>query len=167
MNTKIVGDTLYVNGEKFVDKLPRPSPRDIFFMSLPEKKRCCENQVYYVTICTRTWQQFCSKVCQGNLHKRRKGSLQGCSVGPRHCFGKPRNRRDCSISRDGAVTDEGFNDDGDFGMGRKAPDAIQNLQMKYVVVFVVRQFGGTHLGPKRFQIVEKLVEESLKALESD
>ena len=70
-------------------------------------------------------------------------------------------------SRDGTVTDEDFNDDGDFGMGRKALDAIQNLQMKNVVVFVVRLFGGTHLGPKRVQIVEKLVKESLKALESD
>ena len=30
VDTKIVGDSLFVNGKRYYDRIPKPSPRDIF-----------------------------------------------------------------------------------------------------------------------------------------
>ena len=57
-------------------------------------------------------------------------------------------------------TEDGYNDDGDFGLGRVIRNTLQECQPQNVAVFVTRFYGGTHLGSQRFPAVKDLVVKS-------
>ncbi len=59
------------------------------------------------------------------------------------------------------VTD-GFNDDDDFGMGRVVRDEMQKQGDMNMVIFITRQYGGIHLGNRRFEIIKDLVKKVLE-----
>ena len=48
-------------------------------------------------------------------------------------------------------TDEGYDDDDEFGAGRKLLYVMRNSDMYNRAFFIVRYYGGTNLGPTRFQ----------------
>ena len=61
----------------------------------------------------------------------------------------------------------GHADDGEHGGGFKIQDYLRKADMKHVAVFVIRKFGGEHLGQKRFDLINtctKSVMEGLKLL---
>ena len=57
-----------------------------------------------------------------------------------------------------------YYDDGDFGLGRFIFDIICDAQSKGLMVFVARDYGGQHLGPMRFEIVQTVVDEAMNKL---
>ncbi len=65
----------------------------------------------------------------------------------------------------GAKTKESHNDDGDYDIGKTAKDALGKKNAKNIAVFITRFYGGKHLGPKRFQEMNNLVEDVLAKYE--
>ncbi len=61
------------------------------------------------------------------------------------------------FSPEGARITDGYNDDGEHGMGKVVRDTLHRLDSKNVIVFVTRFYGGKNLGQKRFELVKDLV----------
>lgn len=55
----------------------------------------------------------------------------------------------------------GMNDDGDYGGARKILDALIETRTYNCAVFVVRYFGGTHIGPDRFSFIEEVAKSAI------
>ena len=53
-------------------------------------------------------------------------------------------------------------DDGEFGAGKKLDQIIAQSLMKNVALFVTRDYGGIHLGQRRFFHIEKVARDILK-----
>jgi putative IMPACT (imprinted ancient) family translation regulator len=61
----------------------------------------------------------------------------------------------------------GWRDDGDHAMGRKLYTTMKRKKMSNMVLFLARNFGGHHLGNRRFEIVESLVEEVAQVIQRE
>lgn len=61
-------------------------------------------------------------------------------------------------------TNQDYVDDGEFGCGRTILKAIKDQQLMNVAVFVLRYYGGTHLGPQRFDIFRSLADQAINRL---
>jgi hypothetical protein len=57
-----------------------------------------------------------------------------------------------------------YYDDGDFGIGRFIFDILYDANALGVMLFVAREYGGQHLGPTRFEIVQTVVDEAMNKL---
>ena len=57
--------------------------------------------------------------------------------------------------------DEGTQDDGEFGAGNVLLRAVKAAGVSRVVIFATRRFGGTHIGPKRFQLIRQVATTAL------
>ena len=58
----------------------------------------------------------------------------------------------------------GHHDDGEHGASKKIASILSNRNAMNIIVFVARQYGGLHLGPKRFIYIEKAAREALNQL---
>lgn len=58
--------------------------------------------------------------------------------------------------------EEAYHDNGEFGSGYRILRCLKQAKVQDTVVFLVRYFGGTHLGPRRFTIIMDLVNSALE-----
>lgn len=63
-----------------------------------------------------------------------------------------------------AEGDLGFHDDGEFGAGYRILNIIKDSHLRDVSLFVIREYGGEHLGPARFDVMKSLAAKALEAL---
>ena len=56
---------------------------------------------------------------------------------------------------------QGNHDDGEYGAGLVIQKRIEEQKMMNRAVFVIRNYGGKRLGPKRFDIIDKLALQAL------
>lgn len=61
-------------------------------------------------------------------------------------------------------TSEDYADDGEFGAGRTILSVLKEKQLRNIVVFMIRYFGGQHLGPSRYDVFRKVTTSALEAL---
>ena len=59
------------------------------------------------------------------------------------------------------TANQGYEDDGDYGNGHTLLNALLDSDQMNIVLFIVRYFGGTHLGPVRFEIISELAADIL------
>lgn len=72
----------------------------------------------------------------------------------------------CAYRLPGANTpiNQDYVDDGEIGCGRTILKAIKDQGLMNVAVFIMRYYGGIHLGPKRFEIFCSLANDAIKQL---
>lgn len=58
--------------------------------------------------------------------------------------------------------EEAYNDNGEFGSGYRILRCMKQAKVHNTVVFMIRFFGGVHLGPRRFSIMTDLVSAALE-----
>ena len=58
----------------------------------------------------------------------------------------------------------GFDDHGEFGAGKRLQRIITGQGYKNVAVFVTREYGGSHIGPRRFLHMEKVAKDALSSI---
>ena len=63
-----------------------------------------------------------------------------------------------------AKTIEGYNGDGEHGAGRLLTTYLLKKNLTNIAVFISRGSEGTHIGKKRFQLMEEAVESALSKL---
>ncbi len=166
VKTKIVLDTLYINGERHSDDLPRPSARDILFMNDAEKKEAPETKFHEL-----------SKQVDGSnfiVRATKAQSINDCRTKYRMLLWNPENMAATHntaayrlFSPEGAITKDGYNDDGEHGMGKTVRDTLLQNDAKNLIVFVTSHYGGRHLGPKRFDIVKEMVKVLIEKVKGD
>ncbi len=163
VRTKIVTDTLYVDGKKYLPKLTRPAPRDLLYMSEDDKELAGSVNFTKTAVVKEADSSFVAFAAPaksiGDVRDMYRAVLsrQGIASAS-HCISGYR-----LYNPVGAKTTDGFHDDGDHGLGRVVRDTLHRLNARDVVVFVVRNFGGTHIGQKRFKIVEDLVKNVMSS----
>ena len=59
---------------------------------------------------------------------------------------------------------QGFVDGEEIGQGRNLLNAIKQKEEEEICVFVVRYYGGAHLGPRRFEIARNLINIAIRNL---
>lgn len=62
---------------------------------------------------------------------------------------------------------DGFEDDGEHGGGRSILKTIMKAGEKDIIVFVTRQYGGQHLGLRRFDLINEAVTNAMAVLKQD
>lgn len=72
----------------------------------------------------------------------------------------------CAYRLPGANTpsNQDYVDDGEFGCGRTALKAIKTEGIMNIAVFIMRYYGGSHLGAIRFDIFKRLAQRAIKQL---
>ena len=55
----------------------------------------------------------------------------------------------------------GASSDREYGAGKVVREVLESKGLNNVVVFVRRRYGGSHLGPKRFQIIKQCATEAI------
>ena len=58
----------------------------------------------------------------------------------------------------------GHHDHGEYGTGAKIVTCLAQRGLVDTVLFVTREYGGIHLGPRRFAIIEKVAREAMNML---
>ena len=53
----------------------------------------------------------------------------------------------------------GYQDDGEHGAGYRLLNALKAINIQNMAVFIVRRYGGVHLGPQRHKIMEGVLNE--------
>ena len=61
----------------------------------------------------------------------------------------------------------GYHDHGEHGAGVKLQKILENRSINNIAVFVTREYGGIHLGPRHFLHIEKVTREALNEMTSD
>lgn len=61
----------------------------------------------------------------------------------------------------------GYQDDGEHTAGTRILDLIQQRKCHNMAVFVVRNFGGTHIGPQRFECIATVADQAIDSLLKD
>ena len=61
----------------------------------------------------------------------------------------------------------GYQDDGEYGAGHRLLHLLESNYQPNVAVFVVRMYGGRHLGPKRFAIMSDVATEALERAKAE
>jgi hypothetical protein len=59
---------------------------------------------------------------------------------------------------------EGYNDDGEHGAGPRLLKLLRDANVIDTMVITTRWFGGTHSGPRRFELIEGCASEALQKL---
>ncbi len=159
VKTRTVSDTLYVNGQKYKEKLVCPTVDEILRTTGTQQEEMD--------------QPFAAQ--GGNLFIVRAAkvkTLNNVRIACRALLQNPKNMaakhnvaayrlHDPMISR----TENGFCNDGDFGIGRAMRDRINSLGVNDVVVFMTRSYGGNKLGPRRFSVATELIDKVWQKLE--
>lgn len=70
----------------------------------------------------------------------------------------------CAFRLPGSNTpqNQDYVDDGEFGCGRTILKALKEAQLLNMAVFIVRYYGGKHLGTKRYELFQELSKVALK-----
>ena len=55
----------------------------------------------------------------------------------------------------------GASSDREYGTGQAVCELLESIGLNDVVVFVRRRYGGSHLGPKRFQMIKQCATEAI------
>ena len=61
----------------------------------------------------------------------------------------------------------GHHDDGKHGTSRRLTAILADRNSVNVTVFVTRTFGGLHIGPKRFMLIERAAKEALNKINQE
>ncbi len=162
VTTKIVSDSLYINGTKYIDKLPTPTPKELLYMSDVERTEALNTKFTTSTVqvggCT-----FVARAATAHSLNDVRALYKAVLLNANNLSASHNIAAYRLYTPMGARTTEGYNDDGDFGMGRAVRDAMQNENARNIAVFVTRFYGGNHLGPKRFSAVKELVKTVLQS----
>lgn len=59
---------------------------------------------------------------------------------------------------------EGYQDDAEFSAGFRILNVIKDSRFSNIAVFVIREYGGFHLGPSRFTTIKELAEDALQLI---
>ncbi len=161
VSTKIASDSLYINGECYREKLPCPTPRELLYMSDVERTEAMNKKFIECSVtvggCTFV-ARAASAISINDVRLLYKGLL----LNPQNVSATHNIAGYRLYSPVSSKTEDGYNDDGDFGLGRVIRNTLQECQSQNVAVFVTRFYGGAHLGSQRFAAVKDLVKSALE-----
>lgn len=167
INIRLAHDTLYINGEKFKEKVCTPKPKDILYMTDEELENIDKKvKLYQGDMKTLDGSTFVANTAEvKNLEEVRMGYKKLL-----HNPSRLKSTHNIAVYRiydpTTSKTISGFQDDGEHGAGRYLLKYMEKRQLKNVVAFVTRQYGGKHLGYQRFELMRDCVSSALEKMKN-
>ena len=171
---KISKDKLYINNELQKDDVPTPTTRELF-ESIGDDYHRSDNTGVSDQVFERgsSFQAVSVPACSMNdvrtAYKLLSADPQRAMSTHNICiYGLPvKSKKKHSMQY-------GYNDNGEFGAGRamireltKPEFVLPKSAVSGFVSVITRSYGGTHLGPRRFEIMKDVMLSSLLRLDSD
>lgn len=146
---------LYINGQLKRKELLPPSPADLFACSSEIKKMKALKMLESKT--------KSAKSCSFKAYACITEKMNDVHLAYKKLF-RENPEADHIAAAFNAEGTEGYQDDSEFGSGFRLLYTIRDSRLLNVAVFVVRHYGGEHLGPQRFAVMKELAEEALYKL---
>ncbi len=123
VKTKIVGTSLYVNGDLYREKLPCPTPKELLYINDSERATALETKFVEVTKmvdgCT-----FVARAAEAYRLSDVRELYRALMLNPQNMSATHNVAAYRLYNPQGAKTEEGHNDDGDYGIGKTVKDAL-------------------------------------------
>ena len=147
--TKIVvkNKQVFLNGEPMKKELPTPEPLELFPES-PEKDKLDKVRLTASDVLSESGSDFQAyAVKAGQIAEARRAYRKVKSLHPAstHVIGVFRIKNK-----------EAFQDDGEHSAGHRVLKAIQEKSWNNIAIFVIRNYGGIQLGPKRHELINQV-----------
>lgn len=150
-NIKVKNSKLYVNNNHIYDHISPPTTQEVLSIDEETQKQLMKIKLADTKVVTEQGSMFSAKAVKvKSLNDVRQAYLKVAS--------------DPSLARQSHIImaykrgeNFGYQDDGDFGLGRFTLGLLDEMKMSDIAVFIIRDFGGIHIGHKRFEIIADLV----------
>lgn len=150
----IRNNNVYINGQLQRKLLKPPSITQIFEVSEDEKEKMKSLKIKYTDPKPMKQSEFMGAACI--VH-----NMNEVHLAYRKLFLKFPGA-DHIIAGFSCEGKEGYQDDSEFSAGFRVLNVIRESKFTNVAVFVIREYGGLHLGPARFSIIKELAEDALQ-----
>ncbi|XP_062573517.1 uncharacterized protein LOC134235401 [Saccostrea cucullata] len=163
IKTRVVGDKLvFPNGSVYRDKVKTPNAEEILQLDQKEQQKLEEIEVKRSNTHTESGNQISAAAVEVETYAKVRNFYRKISMDP--VYGRANHNILVYRFKDNSGTiHDGYCDDGEFGAGRKMLKILQDENFTNVSVVISRMMG-KHLGPKRFDIMEKALFDALKEL---
>ncbi|XP_062615563.1 uncharacterized protein LOC134277265 [Saccostrea cucullata] len=163
IKTRVVGDKLvFPNGSVYRDKVKTPNAEEILQLDQKEQQKLEEIEVKRSNTHTESGNQISAAAVEVETYAKVRNFYKKISMDP--VYGRANHNILVYHFKDNSGTiHDGYCDDGEFGAGRKMLKILQDENFTNVSVVISRMMG-KHLGPKRFDIMEKALFDALKEL---
>lgn len=163
-------DKLIIDGVTQHDIFPAPSSRSLLNLSPHEKESIAKNPPILHKGKPMKESGNIFVACAARVHDKsqaiqayRKALLDPVKASAAHNMAIYRLRPDPSNP---ANVQEAYQDDGEIGAGRHLRYLLQRRNAVNVVVFVTRHYSGQHLGAKRWDLIDSVVDSALAELKN-
>lgn len=149
---EIKNKKLYINGQIFKQKVSTPKPVELF-VNEEEQEQMDKLKFYSSNPKTERGSQFLAAAVQvknqQELTRAYRKAMQLHPCADHIMMAANINREAC------------FQDDGEHNASAKMHAELMSRKIDNIAVFVIRNFGGRHLGPMRFECISYVANEAL------
>lgn len=146
---------LYVNGQAQRKKLVPPLPCALF-PGKTERDKMASIQMKYSQSKSAQTSSFSAAACTVE-------SMNQVHLAYKRLF-REFPEADHIVAAATCSGEEMHQDDSEFGAGYRILNMIRDYHLGNVAVFVIRHYGGEHVGPMRFAVMQEVAEEALTKL---
>lgn len=146
---------LYVNGQLKKKNILPPTPDEIFVNDSERKKM---NNIKFTASTRKSMKQ-----CEFQAFACSVDKLNDVHLAYKKLF-RDFPGADHIAAAYNAEGDDGYQDDAEFGSGFRLLRVLKEAKLYNTAVFVIRYYGGDHLGIQRFQVMKDLAEEAIYKL---
>lgn len=151
----IRNNRLYVNGQLQRKKIIPPPPIDLFPCAT-DRNRMAQIPMKYSQTKPAQTSSFSAAACTVD-------SMNDIHLAYKRLF-REFPEADHIVAAANYQQEEMFQDDSEFGAGYRLLNIIRDFHLGNVAVFVIRHYGGEHVGPMRFAIMKDVAEEAIAKL---
>jgi hypothetical protein len=159
---KVKDDHVMINGQKITDDVQQSTPKDVLFMD--KKTRATIQAIEFTTT-----EPIADKDSYFQLYHCQVKSTSHCRMAHSAIASIPSVAdKTHLISAYTLCTGEfGWQDDNDHGLGSFLYKTMKEREFTDSICFLTREYGGSHIGKKRFEIIIKLVENMIINIEAE
>jgi putative IMPACT (imprinted ancient) family translation regulator len=150
----VKNDHYLIDGTKHKDEVKPPTTEAILTQSVSQEDACRKINFYQTTSSEEQGSKF--KIFSTEIANSDEANLAYKAV---QRFKMAATSTHLISAYRTTGKDQGWQDDGDHGMGRHLYNAIKDKGLSNIIVFLARDFGGIHMGMRRFKLVTEMVGE--------
>lgn len=158
---QVVGDKILINGEIHNPDVSTPTPSQLFLNS-QEQKEVDTIQSKFVETDVEYFKNSDFSALAIKVHSIKEVKLAYIAAIQR-CPATDHVMLGYALKEEGKLK-TGFADDREFGAGPRIKNRIFEKKAKNTAVFVLRKFGGVHLGYQRFAVIERVADKAIDLL---
>lgn len=147
---RVKANKLYINGQLQRKKLNQLSPQDLF-AGLDEHKKMQELDMKYTKDKSIKSCSFKAVGCNVNTFEDLRFAYKRLH--------REFPQADYIVAAYCISGELGFQDDREYGAGFRIQNIIEKSKMGDLAIFIIRFYGGEHLGPQHFTTMKELAEE--------